>query len=157
MKLLKIIAMASLGLATLSPLGGCSPSETSVPTGTSAKVPAVVLPAAFCVPLVAPDAASGEAGSILAQAGPQVIAKDGDKVVAVKGSYVWAEKGSHVDACEGATVIADYGSTVTAYSGSTVDAYDGSLVTAEAGSYVVTESADLVIAKPGSHVEVEIE
>ena len=30
-------------------------------------------------------------------------------------------------------------------------------VTAEAGSYVVTESADLVIAKPGSHVEIEIE
>ena len=157
MKLLKIVAIAAFGLAALSPLLACSPSSSTEPTGTATNVPTVVLPAAYCVPLVAPDAATGEAGSIVAQAGPQVIAKAGDKVVAVKGSYVWAEKGSHVDACEGSIVIADHGSTVTAYAGSKVDAYDGSLVTAESGSYVVTESADLVLAKPGSRVEVEIE
>lgn len=163
MKLLKTIAMVSF-MAVMSPLvvglSACSPSDTAAqPTETALHQPPakVVLPSAYCVPLVAPNAATGAHGSIVAGAGPQVSAKAGENVVAVKGSYVWAEKGSHVDACEGSTVIADYGSTVTAYAGSRVDAYDGALVTAESGSYVVTESAHLVIAKPGSRVEVEIE
>ena len=90
------IAIAAFGLAALSPLLACSPSSSTEPTGTASKVPTVVLPAAYCVPLVEPDAATGEAGSIVAQAGLQVIAKAGDKVVAVTGSFVWAEKGSHV-------------------------------------------------------------
>ena len=82
MKLLKTIAIAAFGLAALSPLLACSPSSSTEPTGTASKVPTVVLPAAYCVPLVEPDAATGEAGSIVAQAGLQVIAKAGDKVVA---------------------------------------------------------------------------